>query len=505
MTCLLPFLPFKADETPLSWAARLASLHTGGRLTPFLNDLGISYVSTIEGASDAIARLCDATGQDPTPVLRNTVQKIEHRRYSLRGQTLYAEMLVTPDTQFCPACLAADSEADLPDNVTRYGRLSWRLKTTRTCPTHHIPLIVRRSGRWDDRLSELAVIVPENNDALHMLSAMEVRRTPSPLQGYVLDRLDGAKTSVWLDSLSLDLAATVTEKLGAILTFGTRAQPRRLNREDWDAAGAAGWPFTSRDEDGVCEALALMQRRAAKLHPNGLSKSDIFGMMYPWLTNHRTLKDLEPVRRVFRAHYNATMTGLPNDLVFGKPLENPQFSTPNKVAMLEKVDPRTLRNLLVGKGFISVDADLDVRVSFADAVKAAQEMNRAVSAKKGIAMLNTSRPVWKILIDGGYLSAIGSGGEYSTVRCKAVDQACINHLLLRVENLTDQFDIAPTNYRDLAKCAEICKVPLDLIIPAFLDGQMKTAIRLKSVKGIKSVLLNTEEVAAVIGTSARAD
>lgn len=49
MTVLSPNLPFMADETLLSWAARLAALHTGGRLIPFLNDLGIAYPAIIGG------------------------------------------------------------------------------------------------------------------------------------------------------------------------------------------------------------------------------------------------------------------------------------------------------------------------------------------------------------------------------------------------------------------------------------------------------------------------
>ncbi len=352
MAHLFPFLPFNVDETPLSWATRLSALHTGGRLVPFLNDLGISYLSIIAGATDAVTRLCDATGQDPAPVLRNAVQKIGKRSYSLRGQVLSAEMLVTPDTRFCPACLVADSRSGLPVNAARYGRVSWRVKTIRTCPIHDMPLIARRLGQWDDKLSELAVIVPESNDALQGLAELAAKRSPSPLQNYVLQRIDGAKTHPWLDSLSLELATTMTEKLGAILTFGTDAKPRELSEADWDAAGVAGWAFSSRDERGVCEALALMQKRAAITRTNGIRKADIFGMTYPWLANRRTFKDLEPVRTVFRAHYLATMTGLPDDLVFGQPIEEPKFSTPNKIATLEGVDPRTLRNVLVGKGLV---------------------------------------------------------------------------------------------------------------------------------------------------------
>ena len=73
MAMLFPHLPFHPDETPLSWAARSAAFHTGGRLVPFLNDLGIDLWSLKRGEECALARLCSISGQERAPVADNAV------------------------------------------------------------------------------------------------------------------------------------------------------------------------------------------------------------------------------------------------------------------------------------------------------------------------------------------------------------------------------------------------------------------------------------------------
>lgn len=40
MSGLRPSLPFAPDETPVSWAVRLAEFHTRGPLFAFLGDVG---------------------------------------------------------------------------------------------------------------------------------------------------------------------------------------------------------------------------------------------------------------------------------------------------------------------------------------------------------------------------------------------------------------------------------------------------------------------------------
>lgn len=199
MACLFPRLPFVPDETPLSWAARQAAFHTGGRLVPFLNDLGIALVDLVAGATEAITRLCDVADQDPDPVLRNTIHALGERQFLLRGEAFTAEMTTGPETRFCPACLAEDDTGHHRPDAMRRGRLIWRLHPVRVCPVHHLTLISRRLNKWDDITHELSVLVPEDQRALLALAETTPCPQPSPMQDYVLARLEGRSGPAWAD------------------------------------------------------------------------------------------------------------------------------------------------------------------------------------------------------------------------------------------------------------------------------------------------------------------
>ena len=72
---LFPHLPFAQDETAMSWATRMAAFHTGGRLVPFLNDLGIPLANLAGGVKGSIENLCGLGGEDPDRVGRNVVRR----------------------------------------------------------------------------------------------------------------------------------------------------------------------------------------------------------------------------------------------------------------------------------------------------------------------------------------------------------------------------------------------------------------------------------------------
>lgn len=63
---LTPFVSISPDETLMSWATRLAAVHTGETLVPFLRDIGIKPAEMLISSDSVIARLADVTGADAT-------------------------------------------------------------------------------------------------------------------------------------------------------------------------------------------------------------------------------------------------------------------------------------------------------------------------------------------------------------------------------------------------------------------------------------------------------
>ncbi len=105
---LAPHFPFDAEESPLSFAARLARLHTGDRLVSFLRDLGIKPEQMAVNDETALTRLAEVSGVAVDVLRANAAVRVGKRTYDLRGELVTAEFLANPYTAFCPACLAED-------------------------------------------------------------------------------------------------------------------------------------------------------------------------------------------------------------------------------------------------------------------------------------------------------------------------------------------------------------------------------------------------------------
>lgn len=223
-------------------------------------------------------------------------------------------------------------------------------------------------------------------------------------------------------------------------------------------------------------------------------------MIHEWLTAKRNTKELAPIRKVFRGHYLATMELIPGSLLFGVPIEAPQFSTPATIARLENVDVRTFRNLLIGKGILPErslalgQGLMNEKVPYDLGVAAAREMKRAVSAPVGMQMLNANRPLWNVLIERRRLTAIADVGNHTTARCKAVDVRQIIRMLAHLEKLGTPVDEASFGFQTLSKCAEINRVPLTGIVTGLLAGHYEKVQRVSTEVGFKAIRLDITEV-----------
>ena len=85
---------------PLSFSSRRTSVHTGGRLAPFLHDIGMQPLKLSGGDTEAVTRLCAIAGVSLAKVLENIARRLGKRRFDLRGHEITAEFLSSPDTVF---------------------------------------------------------------------------------------------------------------------------------------------------------------------------------------------------------------------------------------------------------------------------------------------------------------------------------------------------------------------------------------------------------------------
>ncbi|OED49628.1 hypothetical protein AB838_06115 [Rhodobacteraceae bacterium (ex Bugula neritina AB1)] len=505
MDKLYPSLPFAPGETPLSWAARLAALHTGGSLRPFLNDMDVPFMRLAGGHPDAIRRLCDLACQDHKVVEHNTIRSLDGRRFELRGEVFSKDFMTGRATRFCPACLAEDEDGASRPHARRRGRLEWLLAPVRVCPRHQQPLMERLHDAQDDLSRELQMLVPETGSALQALAEPLPERSPSPLQDYVLGRLEGVKGPGWLDDQGIEQAVRATEMLGAVLTFGSRTKAAELEQMDWDAAGQAGWRYVTSGEDGVRTALEQLLERARMTADGPLRRLSAYGMLYSWLGSSKLSKDPGPIRDVLREHILDNLDVQAGQLLLGTAVVNPPRSSLASLAASEGVHSATLKNALLAKGMITeAEAELPgshVLVDYETGKAVSEEVKRAVAVTLLPQMLNASRNMVAALLDGGILTLLHDGGLSNAKIRRAVDREQVNALLTRLERIAMPVSKAPGTMVRLTKSAAITQKNMHLVLAALFDGQFRRVMRLETTPGIGGLLVDPKEIKALTSLS----
>jgi len=207
----------------------------------------------------------------------------------------------------------------------------------------------------DDRFVRIAITVPETGNRLEALIAPLVSRTVSPLQDYVLGRLEGKAGAPWLDGEGIEQAVRASEMLGVLMVSGAKPNLDNLTEDDWDQAGSVGYTFTSAGEGGIRRALSEVQGRVS-FTSGRPGPQCVFGRLYQWLALSRTRKEPGDIKRILREQIFETMEVPAGAVVLGKELVERRFYTCTTLAYETGLDSRTLRGVLAAKGLIPQDA-----------------------------------------------------------------------------------------------------------------------------------------------------
>lgn len=496
MSVLVPFLPYDPSETPLSFAARLASFHVGERLVPFLHDIGIRPSALAGCEFEAVEQLAAISGVACDALHRNAAHRIGKRRFELRGHELTAEFFASPDTVFCPACLVNDDEGAVDVAASRRGKLEWTMRPVHTCPLHGLALVRRSKRRWDDQYRELAYVVPERGQEVGRLIDEAKQRSISPLQDYVCNRLNRVIGPTWLDGQTLEQAVRSSEMLGMRIQFGASKKPSEMTSDEWDLAGRAGFEVTSQGEPAIREALLQMQAeyRQEKGKP-GCRK--IFGPFYEWLSSTKCRKDAGDITRILREHILDTMEVAGGQAVLGHILSERRLHSPQSLASETGLDPRTLRNVLAARGLVPAEAKdhglhvFDARLGR----EVAQSVRRVTHVSALPKVLGCTRPLADQLLDERLILPVSEGQSYVPGRVwKGVDNREVARFLETLQAEARHVDTAPHGMVSIPKAAEKAKLLSVEIVHLILGGFLQNIARLNGLHGYSGVLVDPTEV-----------
>jgi hypothetical protein len=498
MNTLFPHLPFDAEETPASFAVRLAAFHLGTPVTDSLRDIGVMATDLLDGEVHAIKRLALLADVDPDALHRNVAQRTGMRSFVLRGNAVSREFFDSPTSGFCPACLLEDDReiGGTAVAVHRKTRMAWSIRAYRTCSRHHLPLVHRERAAQEGRVPEMALRVPERGDDLKQLVDLSVARALSGLQSYVSARLEGVSGPEWLDGQSLEQAVRATEMLGVLIAFGPKRKPRDLGIEDWEMAAREGFEATSHGEDGIKAALADAQASFRATGDKSSSKK-IFGAFYEWLQSRRLAKDPGDIKRIVREHICETMAVATGEKVLGEPLSQRRLHTVESLALQAGLDHRAMRNVLIASGLIPGGAASRGHHVF-DA-KAGEELAASVSRRVNVSSLpkalNCTRPQADQLLDERLLTALVDDPQCSVSKVqKGVDQREIDAFLAALHRRAREVDEVPANLVTVFKAAQKTRAQSSEIAHLILAGFLTDLAKLKGTDGYAAILVNPDEV-----------
>ncbi|OWU78864.1 hypothetical protein ATO5_07345 [Loktanella sp. 22II-4b] len=443
----------------------------------------------ISNKLSALSRLAEISGATVADFRRNVPVALGGREYDLRGEIVTAEFLSSPKIAFCPACLHEDDQAG-----ERRSRWTWSFAVVRTCPAHQIALQSRVKASWNDSLQSLTHVVPEKGEALQALAAASAHRAPSPLQDYVLARLEGNAGPQWLDEQTLDQAVRATELLGVLLEFGPTQLLPELTEAEWDRAGRVGFHYTSQGEVGVRQALQEQFDRFSNAKGSPGPRK-IFGCFYNALAHSKSMKNPGDIARIVREFMWDHIPMPAGRKVLGAILEERRLHTVASLAKETGHDARRLRNMLVAEGVIPGNAVAHFPIPVEKGREVAARVKRIVDVIRLPEVLHCTRPLASQLLSDRLLTPIFyQGSRADGGSQQGVDSEEISHLLRDLEAKAPLVGKADADLVRLSKASEKAKLPGSTIVQLILAGYLKRVVRVENEPGIGGLRLCPAEV-----------
>lgn len=486
---LEPHITFDPNESPLSYVAQLAKMHTGGRSNSFLRDLDIEPADMAAHKEEALGRLAELSGVPLAYLRANVAVPVGRRAYDLRGEQVSAKFLVNSYTVFCPACLAEDDKIG-----RRRYRWEWALSIVRTCSRHEISLLRQAKGSSDDVFQELEYIVPERDEKLQALFEKAEPRSVSPLQEYAIKRLNGGAGSKWLDSQSLEQSVRATELLGALVAFGAEQKWSALTSDERDYAGRVGFEFTSRGEESIREVLEAQFWKLADT-PGQLGACKVFGRFHEALAYSKPRTEPGKIADILREVIIKNIAMRAGRKVLGVKLAKRHLHTVSSLAKEQNLDPLILREALVDAAVIPEKAPVHYPIPVSQGCDVASRLKRNVNVNSLPDKLACSRPLMEQLFADRLLTPIDCGRPGIKGKTqRVVDCEDVAMLVGNLHARAVELGVETNGLLPISKVSDIVNVPAITVVHMVLGGFLERVFRLAGHYGLAALRVDPVEV-----------
>jgi hypothetical protein len=493
---IFPTVPPRPDETPASLVSRLAVRHNALSVRSFSLDMGMPFQAIVDGKPEAVQRVAELVGCPVEPLRNAAITKIGPA-FILRSQQLQKASLRRARVLVCPRCIVEDL-ADEASPWMASGRVDWLLDPIRACRHHGVTLTEIANGDTPTPLHDFARCLAPSLVEIPRLAGEAQVVQPSPLERYLIDRLDGRDDQAWLDAVPWYAAAKCCEMIGAVELFGRKAPIKTLTDDQWREAGAAGYEIACGGDAGIRAFLEQMRSTYPESHSDGTGPQAWFGRLHTWLTD--VCDDAyDPLRNIVVDVVREMAPVGPEDTLYGRPIVDERRLHTIRTAALETgLHPKRLRRLLAAAGTIpSNHRELtDDRVVFsapeAEAILA--KAKHAISEREAETYLNAGRVHARLLAREGFIVPFASSRQEALKGHHAYDTRELDEFLAalaaRAEVMSDHADPI---YR-IPEAAKRANCSAAEIVRAILDCKLAWVGQIAGERGYMSMLVDLMEV-----------
>ncbi|WP_439604476.1 TniQ family protein [Shinella sp.] len=383
---MLP-LPSAFDEPAQGYACRFAR-RVQLPLRFVCTDLGIARNDIIRGKPEAIERIAEVGGADPSVLRASTISHVQERDYLLNGEQLTRDSLRRTRLRGCVHCMKAQM-ADGPIWAVSIQAV-WCLGSIYTCPIHSVALSeigIGKSAMFNEwsLMAEDFLGSPAADQTPHA-------RVPGAFESYLIDRVRNGTPAIGgeVNDLPLHVATNLVPIIGQTLSHGTSAVAP-LSDDAAIKAADTGY-HALREPGGLENALAHIDAAAGPRQFNQGPQHRLGRHLYDWLSRAALHPAYTPVKERVREYI---LDNIPVDrgtMLLGRRVEACRVHNISTLKAVTGLHHTTLRRHLQDNGLLKSDAfNGDLPMSAAEVEAWAAQMHEVVGHRAVEKYLGCSR------------------------------------------------------------------------------------------------------------------
>lgn len=490
-------VPLMADEPTTYFAARLAARNFLNARS-FAADMAFRFEDLERGCAKTISHLSEISGADPSRLVANSPQALGGKLY-LGGQVINPKFRRATRLVVCPACLKEDIEcANVAPSIAVRGRIQWTLTSIRTCVEHGIALVTMANEMNQEVRHDWTYLISPMLPDLPALTDRAVRRPPSKLETYLVNRLRGINSECWLNGLSFFAAEQTAQLFGSAILYGNTAI-RDLSDDHKYAAGDVGFEVVKDGPSGISNFLSKIDagfiRKGAIASPQS-----VYGRIYYRLHALSNEPAFREVHDIVADHIMSRFPLGPGDEIFNNPVTTRRFHSALTLSKKHACSERRIEDILNSEGF-SLESRGSGQKALFEATKAELAVERALQAVTLVEAqkrLGVAESIMNILLANGFVQRRRVGRNFLGLRFRSDE---LDAFLKSVMEGAEPVERSTSDMKSLSYASAHARCKIATIIQMIIDKKLPWVGRRVRSVGLASLLVYPEDVKTALGRS----